>query len=264
MNVLITRPEPQASQLKALLAQHQINAWLLPFFTIEKGSQWHQVAEKMMILHADDIVILVSKNAVDFAHKALQNQSKSWRGDVQYLAVGRQTAHYFSQITGLPCYYPFHQQQNRENSEGLLDLPIMSHLKGKKVLLLRGNAGRALLTENITRRGGKLMVLECYQRCKIADPLKNVKNNTALFGTSQISAEKIQILMATSGEILDNLYELLVNKDFTLWQHKPLIVVSRRLQKMAEAVGFRHVVESLGDNQSLTKTILKLASDIEV
>ncbi|EIJ68097.1 MULTISPECIES: uroporphyrinogen-III synthase [Pasteurellaceae] len=249
MAVLVTRPGEKGTQLVEMLNKSGVAALHLPFFTITAGRELNELPNKLIQLKANDYVMAVSQNAVEYATETLHNTGFHWRADLQYFAIGQQTAMHFSSLSGQAVHYPFQQ----ENSEGLLALPEMHILKGKTVLLLRGNSGRELFPEQVQARGGQVEIIECYQRQAI------IYDN--LEQTSICKRSGIQTIVVSSGELLKSLIEFVPASEQNWLKSCQLIVVSARIEKMARHFGWTDVVVSpKADNHTLLQTLLTLIS----
>ncbi|WP_150539562.1 uroporphyrinogen-III synthase [Actinobacillus vicugnae] len=248
MNVLITRPDQRGLELVEMLNQHQIFAIHQPLFTIEAGVELPQLPSVMARLNAGDYVFAVSKHAIDFASATLEQTGFHYRSDLNYFAVGQQSAQYFSARSEQPVRYPI----TSENSEGLLQLAEMQALSGKNLLILRAETGRDLLAEKVSSLGAEVQCLECYRR-------KYVEENL----TEKISLCKrvgVDTIVVTSGHILTMLYEQTAENDRIWLNECRLIVVSQRIANMAYKLGWKqnHVILSeKADNNSLLETVLK-------
>ena len=246
MAVLVTRPDERGQQLVDMLAKAGVVAIHLPLFNIEAGAELNGLPNKFAQLKVGDYVFAVSKSAVDFADKALKNTGFVWRDDLQYFTVGQGTAQHFAMITTLAVHYPTTQ----ENSEGVLQLAAMQNLQGKTILILRGNGGRELLSEQAQQRGANVEIVECYRRESI------VYNST-----EQISLCKragVQTIVATSAEVLTLLVDFVPQNEHNWLKSCQLITVSERISHLAQALGWQNVIVSpRADNQTLLQTLLQ-------
>ncbi|PJG83249.1 uroporphyrinogen-III synthase [Caviibacterium pharyngocola] len=246
MAVLITRPDERGKQLVEMLHKAGIPAIHLPLFSIESGSELNDLPNKLNQLKNGDYVFAVSKNAVDYAAQTLRNAGFHWRNDLHYFTVGMRTAEYFSSQTEQVVYYPCVS----ENSEGLLDLPAMQTLNDKQILILRGNGGRELFSEQAEKRGATIDTAECYRRVPIA--YNNVEQ------TSICKRAGVQTVVATSMEILLYLMDFVPENEHNWLKSCRLITVSRRIARFAVKSGWTNVVVSpRADNQSLLQTLLQ-------
>ncbi|MCV5388272.1 uroporphyrinogen-III synthase, partial [Escherichia coli] len=99
-------------------------------------------------LHQAQIVIAVSRHAVQCAQQILTSNGASWPKQAVDLAVGQKTAHYLSKCTQQKVHYP-----EVSDSEHLLRLPALQNVEQQQVLILRGNGGRELIKDALVRRG---------------------------------------------------------------------------------------------------------------
>ncbi|QIW16614.1 uroporphyrinogen-III synthase [Pasteurellaceae bacterium RH1A] len=248
MNVLITRPQPSGQALVDMLNKVQIFALHQPLVSIEAGRELPQLHAALNQLKAGDYVFAVSKHAVDFATDTLKQTGFHWREDLNYFAVGRQTAQHFAAQSEQQVAYPIES----ENSEGLLNLPQMQDLTDKTVLILRAETGRELFPEEASRRGAKIAYLECYQRQPVADNLAD-----------QISLCKragIDTIVVTSGEILQALYDQTLAEDRAWLTACRLLVVGPRLAEQAQGLGWQAgniILSEKADNQSLFDRLIQ-------
>ena len=246
MAVLVTRPDERGQQLVDMLAKAGGVAIHLPLFNIEAGAELNGLPNKFTQLKVGDYVFAVSKSAVDFADKALKNTGFVWRDDLQYFTVGQGTAQHFAVTTTLAVHYPTTQ----ENSEGVLQLAAMQNLQGKTILILRGNGGRELLSEQAQQRGANVEIVECYRRESI------VYNSTEQ--TSLCKRAGVQTIVATSAEILTQLVDFVPQNEHNWLKSCQLITVSERISHLAQALGWQNVIVSpRADNQTLLQTLLQ-------
>lgn len=249
MNVLVTRPDERGKQLVELLAQQHIFAIHQPLFTVEAGRELPTLPLLLSSLNKGDYLFATSKNAVDFAHQTLQETGFGWRGDLHYFAVGQGSANYFASLTEQAVRYPF----NLTSSEGLLELAEMQDLTGKNVVVLRAETGRELFAEQVALRGATVKMVECYQRVPISESLGE-----------KISLAKragIDLVVATSCEILTILTENTLESDRQWLLDCRLVVVSQRIADSAVRLGWqpKHIfISEKADNASLLTTLLEI------
>ena len=105
MAVLVTRPDERGEQLVEMLVKAGIVALHLPLFQITRGAELNELPARLARLKPGDYVFAVSKNAVDFADKAIKNTGFKWRDDLSYFAVGKSTAQYFAAMTEMAVHY---------------------------------------------------------------------------------------------------------------------------------------------------------------
>ncbi|MFC0308333.1 uroporphyrinogen-III synthase [Gallibacterium trehalosifermentans] len=246
MGILVTRPEESGQALTAMLNQEGIAAIHLPLCKITKGAQLDQFPKKLQQLNPFDKVICVSQYAVYYAQQVLQNTGFTWRSDLAYMAVGRKTAMLLSEATQQPVSYPF----LHESSEGLLNLPLLKNCQDYQILILRGQSGRELLSEQLAKRGAKIEQLACYHR----DWQKLDNGELTIF-----SRAGIDTIIVTSGEILWYLLDFIPKSEHNWLLNCKLLVVSKRIAQLAMQSGWQEdkiILTEKADNLSLLKTIL--------
>ena len=90
------------------------------------------------------------------------------------------------------------------DSEHLLASPEFAHVQGQRILIVRGGGGRELLAEQLTARGAEVAYAEVYdRRCAVPIP------GAVAAVEAEWSRGEIQVITATSGELLRCLFEIL-------------------------------------------------------
>jgi uroporphyrinogen-III synthase len=100
------------------------------------------------------VVIVVSAHAAELA---LPNLPTSWR-DTTVIAVGKATAQTLAELGWPQALVP-----SAENSENLLQLPPLQQVRGQRMVLLRGEQGRELISEQLLAQGAQLESLILYR-----------------------------------------------------------------------------------------------------
>jgi len=162
--------------------------------------------------------------------------------------VGAATAQALAALGCAPDLMPEHY-----DSEGLLALPALAHPAGQRVLIVRGEGGRALLGETLAGRGAQVYFAEVYRR-----GLPAVDAGPLLACWER----DVQVVTVTSGEILDNLARLLGAAGRSRLCTTPLVVISERLQQAATALGVAQVMRAAGaDDAALLAALYGLAGE---
>lgn len=249
MTILITRPAPEGNALAQQLNAAGIHAMAQPLLEIVPGDGLPQLPARLNHLQPGDILIAVSAHAVDLAHNSLRSQGASWPKNVHYMAVGDKTAARLSASSGQEALYP----EIRNDSEGLLALPALAQVHGRRVLILRGNGGRELIAQTLQQRGAEVDYCETYQRRLL--PL----DGAALCQTWQ--AQQVSSIVITSSEQLAYLYRLVPEHDKAWFLQQHLFVPSQRIAEQADTLGFS-TVSTVGSaaNRQLFKTLSKIGT----
>ncbi len=95
MAVLVTRPGEQGNALCSLLERHGISAYHHPLIDIVADLTDTHLSKH---LHQAQIVIAVSRHAVQCAQQILASNGMSWPKQAIYLAVGQKNSTLFKQM----------------------------------------------------------------------------------------------------------------------------------------------------------------------
>ena len=222
LSVLVTRPAEQAEELCKLIEQARGRPIRFPALEI-LGPVDKQAARRQLLEAGQaDMLIFVSANAVQYAFPLLPEQLPL---DIDITAVGKASARALSAVGLEPTLVP-----ERMDSEGLLALPAMQDVDGRRIIILRGNAGRELLADTLRARGAEVMQVEVYRRQR---PRRVAAARNLIAGWEHL----VDVVVATSNDILDNLFALLGEAGTERLRHTPLVVVSQRMAAHAVAQG---------------------------
>lgn len=222
LQVLVTRPAAQAEHLCKLLEKAGADSHALPVMEIQgiDSTESH-----LRLLHAAawDMIIFVSRNAVDFALPHLGDMSVRSKSP-KLVAIGRKTAEVMQQQGLHADIVP-----PQFNSESLLAMPVMQHVAGLRILIVRGVGGREKLARELSIRGASVAYAEVYRRVK---PHENATRLQQL-----LAEQKIDAVTVASGDAVTNLVELAGEQKQELF-HLPLFVIGERIGKLAQQAGF--------------------------
>ena len=239
MKVLVTRPDPEGSELCRQIEQHQVRASHFPLISFSKGEGASQLSS---LLTDADIVIAVSKHAVLWSDKILQSQQLLWPDKADYFAIGQKTAQNLRRVSLQNVHYPA-----ISDSEHFLQLPQLQNIAGKKVVILRGNGGRELIYDTLKKFADTVAYCEVYQRHK-----REYDRASQLADWQQ---QGITHLIITSGEQLEHLAGGI--SDDRWLTSKMIIVPSQRIADLANELGFNNVlVSGSASNPDLLAAIL--------
>lgn len=226
MVVVVTRPDPEGSELCQDLWQQKVSAIHFPLITFSQGDGEEEL---LSLLSKADIIIAVSKQSVLWADKILQDKQKNWPLNSRYLAIGQKTAEKLSSVCQQEVCYP-----DVSDSEHFLQLDVLNNVKNKRVVILRGNGGRELICSTLKKRQASVEYCEVYRRHKRA-----FNGNSILSDWQQ---KKVTHIVATSGEQLEHLVEQMPNLQWLCQQI--VIVPSKRIACLASELGFNNVLVS--------------------
>jgi uroporphyrinogen-III synthase len=186
VSVLVTRPERQAAPLCRLLEGQGAATLRMPVIEIKPLGDARSFAQQVGGLSAYDLVIFTSANAVRFGEALLEQ-----RRDLPLAAIGPATVRALHRAG----YRVAVQPEERPDSEGLLLHPRLERLTGHRVLLVKGRDGRALLPQELGRRGATVNVVDVYERSPVA------VQEAALAPTLDWLARGAPVVTATSLDI---------------------------------------------------------------
>jgi len=222
--LVITRFSPKAELLAEEL--NKINCFTIAQPLLKVEALEDQFVTESFINGYYDIVIAVSGNAVEYTNRLLKRE---WPEAV-YIAVGVSTQTSLNDIIDNTAIVP----EGRADSEGILKLDLLQSIRGKRVLILRGQGGRDLLDRTLVARGAEVAFLESYKRIKLdLDGVELVNN------WQQAS---INGAIISSIEILNQLFTLIPAQYKDWLSNLILYVPSERVAEQASYLGARHVV----------------------
>lgn len=224
--ILITRPEPFASELAKQLLSFEAQAILFPLVEIESGKDTDKLPAYLSALSDYHWAIFNSPTAVLEVVKKL---NMAWPSGLSVAAIGEGTASRLRNagisLAAVPKQF---------NSEALLALPHFQKIVGKKILLFRGEGGRALLAPALQARGAQVTDLQVYRRVAPCD-----KNSASkVHEWQQIG---IDAIVVSSQEILNNLIKLVGHLADNWLKKQTLLVTSLPIYQAAISAGFQRV-----------------------
>lgn len=221
VRVFVTRPAHQAAAFCQLIEQAGGTALRFPTVTIEPSSNFATTAESLANPEQFDLIIFTSPNAVSFAKPAL-----CYSPVPKWLAIGPKTAAALSQITNIE---PLHAKDSF-NSEAALQLDVLKAVAGKNILIVKGEGGRSLLANTLTKRGATVQSAEVYRRIKPTD------------WQAESALEMLQnshVVTVTSVGILQNLYTMLATLDEKKLLSLPVVTGGKRIAEEVIKLGFQ-------------------------
>jgi len=243
INVLVTRPEHQAQSLCNKIEALGGNVLRLPVIEISEPSDIAAALKLIKKLDNFDIAIFISSNAVEKAHTLISSHG-SWPKNIKIAAIGKHTAETLQLAGKHVDILPQHQF----NSEALLALDEMRHVRNKHIIIFRGEGGRELLAQSLRQRGAQVEYAQVYRRIKPASDIGEVQKAGM--------AGKIHIISVTSNEGLQNLYEMVGEGGHQWLLDTPVVVISQRTAELAQQLGFKEsVIAKQPSDQGLVDTI---------
>jgi uroporphyrinogen-III synthase len=214
----VTRPQAQATMLCDHI--HKLGGEAVAFPAIEI-----EPLTTASISARYDLTIFTSTNAVQHGMTCLIRENLG-----QVAAIGAATRAALAAVDLTVQIFP----ENAANSEALLAHPAIKSLVGARILIVRGRGGRELLRETLHAQGCIVEIVEVYQRAA-ARP-----SGAAVAALEQRwSDDGIDVVTATSGEVIEHLHALVTDTGRALLKHTPLLVVSERVRDIARRLGLQ-------------------------
>ena len=227
LTAVLTRPGGAVESLSSALSQRGVDSIVQPLVDIAAIP----VEDRELItLHPGDICIFISANAVDQGLANLAPQLQAM--DCPILAVGNATARAVA-AAGFDVSVP-----ERADSEGLLALDVLHDVQGKQVVIIKGEGGRGLLAEALKERGALVVSYVCYRR-------EAASVDAGQFCWQLCEREHL-VFQASSGELLEQLTQLLGRGGQPNLLDSPVVVPSDRVAEIAEGLGWTDIKTASG------------------
>lgn len=232
LTVAVTRPRDQAVALAQAIERLGGNPFLFPLLEIEAAELTPALRGALSHLAQADLAIFISPNAVRYGIEALRASGITFPAKLSVAAVGQGSARALQEQGIIDVIVP----AERFDSEGLLALPELRQIAGRRVAIVRGNGGRELLGETLAARGAEVEYVECYRRSKPQQ------------GVQALLAAEPAVISVTSSEALGYLWDMLDLNGRATLRDTPLFVPHPRIAELAARQGWRQVeVTAAGD-----------------
>lgn len=225
LTILVTRPKPQGQILCRYIEEAGGKAIFLPTIEILPLANPTKIQEYRAKLGQYDWLIFISPQSV---YQSIQWIRPMWETLSTYpklAAIGQGTADALSEEGFVVDLMPFFQW----TSEGLLEVDEFQAIEGKKIAIIKGIGGRAVLKDELSKRGALVTEIEVYKR-------ELPKVNRDLI-QELLQKNTINAIVITSNDVLKNLTVLLGDEGYKLILDIPLIVISERIQRYAKELG---------------------------
>lgn len=245
LTVLVTRPQRQGEALCRMIEEAGGRSIHLPLLEIKACIPSEETLSRLAKNKSYDWLIFISANAVQYGVTAVAAFARQ-NNTLKVAAIGQATAH---KLESLGITVDLHPEEPA-SSETLLACPAFEHAAHLKCLIIRGVGGREYLADELQRRGATVDYLEVYQRVPIA-----IKHQRFIELSQQ---DAIDVVALTSGESLEHLTRLLPQNIRESWLTKPVIVIGKRMEKQAEALGYSKVLSTAANNQAIVDAVIEL------
>jgi uroporphyrinogen-III synthase len=239
--VVITRPARQAAALVREIATLGGRPLVFPAIVILPPTDEAPLREVQRNLARYDIAIFISANAVEYG----VGNPAAWPAQLLALAPGPGTAAALTAVGIAHVRMP----ATTMDSEGLLALPELVDVTGRRVVIFRGAGGRELLRTTLEARGAHVVQIECYRRAR-----------PAVGASGLIEAwrdKRIDAVTFTSSEGLDNLWSIFNAEARAYLSATPVFVPHPAIAEHAGSLGLRAVIITPPADAGLVASLLE-------
>ncbi|MGL4233504.1 MAG: uroporphyrinogen-III synthase [Casimicrobium sp.] len=246
-HVLITRPVMPASRTAQRLAALGATPYVFPTTIIEAPSDPRSLKDALANLSRYHAAVFVSPSAAEMTIAPLGALPVRLPDSLQVFAPGHGTAEELVLRGVEDVVIP----TTTFDSEGLLALPALQAkiVKGKRIAIFRGNDGRELLREELTKRGAMVDAITAYHRRAPAT------SPTGLI--ELILAKKLTAISAMSSDAVSNLIAILPKAEQAVLCSLPLYASHERIAETATKAGFRNVITTQAGDAGLITALLQ-------
>lgn len=243
--IVVTRPAGQAASLCRSIEACGGRALCIPVLEIGPVADPSVFRDVAARLDAFDLAFFVSPNAVRFGLDGLL-ALRAWPAGLKVATVGKGS----EQALAARGFDGVIAPRAGFDSEAVLALPEFSasSVRGRKVLVLRGDGGRDLLGTTLVERGAQVEYLACYRRtCPVADP-------ACLLDPARRG--EVDALVLTSSEGVRNLATMVGADGVHLLREVCIFAPHPRIVAQCQALGWRHVVETEAGDEGLVRALV--------
>ena len=241
--ILVTRPARQAGGIARRIAALGGLPVIFPAIIILPPSDPAPLACAQAALPNYDCAVFVSANAVEYGVP----DPARWPARLIAIAPGPGTAEALAALGIADVRIP----ATTCDSEGMLALPELTNVRGKRIVIFRGDGGREELGATLSARGAEVDYVSCYRR---APPASGAPGLREAFRDGRVDAVTI-----TSSEGLDNLWALGDASMREIWRRSPTFVPHPRIADQARGKGLS-VIETAGGDAGLIAGLLEWAA----
>ena len=220
--VVVTRPTGTSAALMRHLRGLGARAVSIPGLSLRPAEHGARAVRKAGF----EDWIFTSPAAVRFGAGLLP--AKRMRRRIRAYAIGDGTARALARL-GVAATIP----RDRSDSEGLLALPELENVRGRRIALVGAPGGRDVIAPALRRRGAKVEAVHVYRRI----PPRLTQRH---FDVLALAPDPL-ITLLSSGEALANLVALLPPPQLAKIRAQILVVSSARLAALAREHAFAQI-----------------------
>jgi uroporphyrinogen-III synthase len=244
--VVITRPQAQAVVLAQKLSALGRDAVVFPLLEILPLPDQTALQATLRNVGNFAMVAFVSPNAIDAAFEHIDQ----WPSHVALAVVGEGSKAALAQHGLTPANATIFSPVDplRTDSQTLIEVLDLAALRGKRVLILRGETGRELMADALRDHGVQVEQVAAYRR---AAPVLDDAKRTQLRHLLDTGADWV----ITSSEALRILLQMVSDSGgdaaVVKMQQQRLVVPHVRIAESARSLGFTDIVQTGSGDEPL-------------
>jgi uroporphyrinogen-III synthase len=231
LRIMVTRPRHQADSFCRMIKTAGGRPIRVPVIEINDPLHLDRLDRLIDRLSDFDIAIFVSANAVIRGLARIHGRG-AHLSHLKLAAIGRKTA---AALKEQGCQIDICPPREF-TSEALLAMAPMQAIRGKRILIFRGEGGRELLAETLAARGATIAYAEVYRRMIPRAKARRLKQ--------YIDQRAVDLITITSVEGLNNLNTLCGPAQRTILRKIPMVVGGARMLQAARALGFVEAISA--------------------
>ncbi len=245
--VVITRPAGESQRLATLVREAGGVPLLYPAIEIVDALDLKPVDAAIARLNEFDLAIFISPSAVDKAMTRI-TACRALPVTLRCAAIGPGGLRALQRFGVTDVIAPpLHQR--RYDSETLLATDFMQNVRGKRVIIFRGDGGREVLAETLAARGAAVTAVTCYRRTLPAlDMLPLLR---------AWSRHEVAATIVTSSEGLRNFCRMLGAAGVAYLRNTLMVAPHPRIAAAARELGMARVVESASGDEALAAAAVR-------
>jgi uroporphyrinogen-III synthase len=252
--VVVTRPLAQATPLAARIAAAGRRAVVFPLLEIQPLPDQARLREALARLDDYALVAFVSPNAIDAAFALLHE----WPPQVALAVVGEGSkaalARHGRDDRNSTIFSP--RDRTRADSQTLLEALDIAALRGRRILIVRGESGRELLADALRTQGVQVEQVAAYRR--VAPPLDQAAR-TQLLALLENGAQWLITSSEALRILLDLVRQTAGDVGVVKLQQQQLVIPHVRIEESAQALGFGRILRTgSGDEQLIAALQFRL------
>lgn len=192
------------------------------------------------------MVAFVSPNAIDAVFRIVDR----WPAEVALAVVGEGSRLALARHGVTDDYARIFRPKDpaRSDSQALLETLDLAALKGREVLIVRGETGRELLAESLRAAGATVTPVAAYRR---SAPLLDEARREQLRGLLAVDSTWIITSSEALRHLVDMAEEVAGERGWEHLRSQRLIVPHARIQETAHLLDFRNVILTGSGDESL-------------